>query len=135
MTGMGWATEVVGWVGQLFTVVEPDELPDPVDPDEAPDEASDALPDVSPELFPDVLPDVEETPEEGEEAPLEAPSGPNPSPWIPGDDDPLLPQPLAIPRANEPMQSALERFTWRLYPNRRLVELARALRERRVDRS
>jgi|SRR5277367_6604588 len=99
MTGMGWATDVVAWVGQLFTVVvEPEELPDP-SIIELPDE---------PELDVPDEPELEETPEEDEES-LEAASGSELSPWVSGEGAPLLPQPLAIARTREPMQSALPR--------------------------
>jgi hypothetical protein len=67
MTGIAWAEEVVGWVGQSRTgVVDPEELPDEdiMEPEELPDEVV---------VEPEELPDEEESPDEEEEAPEEEP--------------------------------------------------------------
>jgi hypothetical protein len=98
MTGIGCATEVVGWVGQLFAVVAASDEPESVV--ELPDDAPDA-----PELD---APELAETPEDDEEEPFEAASGPEPPPWVPGEEAPLPPQAPAIAtaRTREPKQIA-----------------------------
>jgi hypothetical protein len=65
MTGIAWADEVVAWVGQLRTgVVDPEESPDIMGPEELPDEVV---------VEPEELPDEEEPPDGEEEPPEEEP--------------------------------------------------------------
>jgi hypothetical protein len=105
MRGMGWADEVVAWVGQLPIVADPEELPDEdvAPPEELPDE------DVAP---PDELPEEDRPPDEEvapEEDPLDAAASGCERSAVLEEPDPLDPQ---LPTSSSIQNERPKRAPW-----------------------
>jgi hypothetical protein len=102
MTGMGWAVEVVAWVGQSLVMADPEELPDD-------EEAPEVPPDD--EETPLELADDEEAPEE--EPPDADPSRSGPGALVEGALEELEQPPITSSSQNERPTTVLSDRTWK----------------------